>query len=53
MEQAGFSANTITRIKRDNYISLDSIEKICYALVCGMDDILDFVPDKKNMENQH
>ena len=23
MEQAGFSANIITRIKRDNYISLD------------------------------
>ena len=27
MEQAGFSANMITRIKHDNYISLDSIEK--------------------------
>ena len=25
MEKAGFSANIITRIKRDNYISLDSI----------------------------
>lgn len=23
MEKAGFSANIITRIKRDNYISLD------------------------------
>ena len=34
MEKAGFSANIITRIKRDNYISLDSIEKICYALNC-------------------
>ena len=28
MEKAGFSANIITRIKRDNYISLESIEKI-------------------------
>ena len=35
MEQAGFSANMITRIKHDNYISLDSIEKICKALQCG------------------
>lgn len=26
MEKAGFSANIITRIKRDNYISLDTIE---------------------------
>ena len=42
MEKAGFSANIITRIKRDNYISLDSIEKICKTLHCGVDDILVF-----------
>ena len=46
MEQAGFSANMITRIKHDNYISLDSIEKICKALQCGVDDILEFTPEK-------
>lgn len=51
MEKAGFSANIITRIKRDNYISLDSVEKICYALDCGVDDILDFIPGKKENEN--
>ena len=48
MEKAGFSANIITRIKRDNYISLDSIEKICKTLHCGVDDILEFTPDDKN-----
>ena len=42
MEKAGFSANIITRIKRDNYISLDSIEKICKTLHCGVDDTLEF-----------
>ncbi len=42
MEKAGFSANIITRIKRDNYISLDTIEKICETLHCGVDDILEF-----------
>ena len=47
MEQAGFSANIITRIKHDNYISLDSIEKICKALQCGVDDILEFTPEKE------
>lgn len=49
MEKAGFSANIITRIKRDNYISLDSIEKICKTLNCGVDDILEFIPDKKEI----
>ena len=46
MEKAGFSANIITRLKRNNYVSLDSIEKICYALNCCVDDILEFTSDK-------
>lgn len=45
-EKAGFSANIITRLKRDKYISLDSIEKICGVLSCDVDDILEFVPDE-------
>ena len=44
-EKAGFSANIITRLKRDKYISLDSIEKICSVLNCCVDDILEFVPE--------
>lgn len=40
MEKAGFSANIITRLKRDEYVSIESIEKICKALQCGVDDIL-------------
>ena len=47
MERAGFSANIITRLKRDHYVALDSIEKICYALDCGVDDILEFIPEEK------
>ena len=50
MESAGFSANIITRIKRNNYISLDSIEKICKVLQCGVDDILEFTPDETEQE---
>ena len=31
-DMAGVSANIITRLKRDEYISIESIEKICKAL---------------------
>ena len=48
MEQAGFSANIITRIKRDNYISLDTIENICKTFNCGVDDILEFTTEDEN-----
>ena len=50
IEKGGFSANIITRLKRDNYVALDSIEKICYALDCGVDDILEFLPDEKEQK---
>lgn len=47
--KAGISANIITRLKKDQYISLDSIEKICRVLNCGVDDILEFInTDKEN-----
>lgn len=47
-EQAGFSANILTRLRRNQYVSLESIEKICSALNCGVDDILDFTKDLEN-----
>lgn len=37
MEEGGFCANIITRLKRNNYVSLDSIEKICKVFNCGVD----------------
>lgn len=46
-DMSGVSANIITRLKRDEYVSIESIKKICIALNCGVDDILEFVPQKK------
>lgn len=34
--------NIITRLKCDQYISIGSIERLCIALSCGVDDILEF-----------
>ena len=47
-KQAGFSANIITRLKRGGYISLESVENICRVMDCGVDDILEFVPESDN-----
>lgn len=41
-ERAGISLNIVTRLKRDEYISMESIEKICFALNCNVDEILEF-----------
>lgn len=47
MEQAGFSANIMTRLKRGSYLSLESIERICGVMNCGVDDILEFIPNNR------
>lgn len=45
-KQAGFSANIITRMKRGQYISLQSVESICRALNCRVEDILEFTEEQ-------
>lgn len=46
-EKSGISANIITRIKNNKYISLESLEKICCALNCNINDIIEFDNEKK------
>ncbi len=40
--------NIRTRMKWNGYTSLDTVENICHALNCGVDDILEFVLDVKD-----
>ena len=46
VKAAGISANIITRLKKDEYISLESIERICSALGVTPNDVLDFEPEQ-------
>lgn len=45
-KRAGYSANISTRMRRDEYVSLESMEKICWVLGCKVDDIVEFIPDE-------
>ena len=49
-QQAGYSANITTRLKKNVYISLESVEKICRTLDCKVDDIVEFIPDAEEQE---
>ena len=37
-----------TRLKKNEYISLESIEKLCFAMKCSVDDILVFRENKND-----
>ncbi len=49
-KEAGYSANISTRMRRDEYVSLESMEKICRVLGCKVDDIVEFISDEDNKE---
>lgn len=38
----GFSANTIYRIKKGEAISTKTLDSLCYALDCEVEDIIKF-----------
>ena len=46
-KEAGYSANISTRLRKDTYISLESVEKICNVLNCKIDDIVEFIPGEE------
>ncbi len=41
----GFSANTLYRMKKGEAISTKTLDALCYALDCGVADILKFVKE--------
>lgn len=46
-EKAGVSANIITRLKRNQYLSMETIERLCNTLNCGVDEIMEFYSDRE------
>ena len=51
--QAGISPTTLAKMKKDGAIvSSDVLVKICTALNCTMDDIVEIVPAVVNGENK-
>ena len=43
-EQAGIATSTMAKMARDENVSLDVLVRICRALNCTIEDILDILP---------
>ena len=43
LENAGISRTTLTRLNHDEHVSTESLMKICAALDCKIDDIMEFI----------
>ena len=41
----GFSANTLYRMKKGEAINTKTLDALCYALDCKIEDIMEILPD--------
>lgn len=46
-EQAGLTKYALNKLSRDEDVTTETLGKICAALNCTTDDIIEFVPDEK------
>lgn len=47
-ELAGISQYTVTKMNRGDNVNTDTLAKICKALNCTFDDIVEVLPDKED-----
>lgn len=43
---SGVSPNTMTKLRRDEPVMLNVLDKICAALGCNYGDIMDYLPEE-------
>ena len=46
-ELAGLTSYTIKKLGRDEAVSTEVVGKICRALDCGLDDVLEYIPTEE------
>jgi DNA (cytosine-5)-methyltransferase 1 len=50
LESAGIYSQTLAKMGKNEAISMDTLEKICAALNCRIEDIVEFVPDHQEQK---
>ena len=46
-KEVGISANTLAKLSRNETVSMEVIIRICRALGCSVDDIMDILPETR------
>ena len=44
--KAGISSSSLTKMGKNGHVTTEILAKICNALNCTMDDILEIIPDQ-------
>jgi len=47
LQSEGISNSTLTRLKRNENVSTDTINKLCHILHCDVEEIMQFIEDQE------
>ena len=47
-EQAHISSNSVAKLSKDEFVSMEILMKICETLECNIGDVCEFVKDEDN-----
>lgn len=50
---AGISTNAVAKLGRNEAVSLDTLEKVCCALNCNIEDVLEFIKVSEVFPHDH
>ena len=52
-KQADIAPNTLTRMKKDQEVTMQVLERICYVLDTDFGEIVEYNPDNENFNDEH
>ena len=47
-KEAGISSNVLAKLGKNEYVSMETMEKLCTSLNCNIEDIMEFNPKKES-----
>ena len=48
--KARLSSSTIAKMNKSNSVTINTLERICKVLNCGIEDVVEFVPDENEVD---
>ena len=49
-DSSGISFNVLAKMGKNEFVSMESLMKICVALNCNVGDIMDFLPESEELQ---
>lgn len=50
-DRAGITSASLARLSKNENVSMDVLDRICCCLDCNIEDVMEHIPEKKEIQN--